>query len=43
MDMEKDKNLYKFYLEMFYKQGSSFKEFNDLFDQKFLNEVFEEF
>jgi hypothetical protein len=43
MDQEKDKNLYKFYLEMFYKQGSTFKEFNDLFDQKFLNEVFEEF
>jgi hypothetical protein len=43
MDQEKDKNLYKFYLELFYKLSSNFEEFKENFDQKFLSEVYEEF
>ena len=43
MDQEKDRTLYKHYLELFYNNGSDFKEFKEHFDQKFLSEVFEEF
>ena len=43
MDQEKDRTLYKHYLEFFYNRGSDFKEFKEQFEQKFLSETFEEF
>lgn len=35
--------LYKHYLNLFYTNGSSLKEFKKHFDDRFLNEVYEEF